>query len=121
MEWIADHLNEVLRWHLANPGREHDADAPEILPAAARVWGLFLALNATRSSGFTVGPIAPADIEAYARMNRTPIRPFEFGIIRSLDETYLQIVNSRPSADKKQPGEVATRPMSPALFDSLFG
>lgn len=121
MEWIVDHLTDVLRWHLANPGRGVDPDAPEVMPAAARVWGMYLALSASRVTGFTIGAISLADIDAYGRLHRTPVRPFEVDIIRALDQTYLEIVNTRQSTTgKEQPGQVASRPMSPELFDAIF-
>ncbi len=121
MEWLQTHLENALRWHLANPGRENDPDAPEIIPAGMRIWSIFLDLNAARTTGFVPNPISSTEIEAYARLHRTPIRLFELAIIRKLDFIYIEFGSRRdPVTQTNQPGPVSSRPMSPGLFDAMF-
>ncbi|MGE0524378.1 MAG: hypothetical protein AB7O60_15260 [Variibacter sp.] len=119
MDWLRDRLVAVLQWQLANPGAVAGHDDPFVPPAGHRVWGIFLALNSARgSSGFGPLPIGLQDMEAYQRLARTPIRPFEIDIIQALDRAYLEAAAAK-HGDKRQ--EVSTRPLSPALFDAVFG
>jgi len=57
-------------------------------------------------------------MEAYARLHRTPLRPFEVEILQALDRAYLEAAAEKRGDGKKQ--EVSTRPMSPELFDAGF-
>jgi hypothetical protein len=98
LDWLRDRLVMVLR------GR--------------RIWEIFVDLNSTRAIGFTPCPITYAEICAYSRLARAPIRPFEMKIILDLDRVYLEHANKRSSKDQEQ--TVSTRPMSGALFDALF-
>lgn len=78
--WLSERLCDALRWQLANPGGE---DGPEIPMAGRRVWGIFLELNATRGAGMAPNPISFSEIEAYSRMRREPVRPFEVTMLRA--------------------------------------
>lgn len=117
LDWLSDRLCEVLRWQLANPGRD---DGPEVPYAGMRVWGIFLRLHAARGGGgFGPAPISFADIESYQRLHREPVRPFEIEIIRALDSEVLKAASGKSETGK--PAAVSNRPMSPALFDAVFG
>lgn len=117
--WLRDCLVDVLRWQLTNPGAVAGYDDPIVPPAGHRVWAIFLALNAARgSSGFGPLPIGMQDMESYARLHRTPLRPFEVEILEALDRAYLDAAIERRSDGKRQ--EVSSRPMSPELFDAVF-
>jgi len=53
---------------------------------------LFNEIAATRgSSGFGPLPLAAAEILAWSQLKRTNISPWEFDMIRLLDQTYLGI------------------------------
>jgi hypothetical protein len=77
----------VLRWQLAHPGGE---DGPEIPMAGRRLWGIFIDLNASRASGMGPSPISYVEIEAWSRLRREPVRPFEVTMLRALDRAYLE-------------------------------
>lgn len=112
---VADDLKAVLRWQMANPGRE---DGPEVPWAGARIWGLFLRLHEGRGGGgFGPAPITYEAIEAFQRVSGEPLRPFEIEIIRALDREWLSTVAKKGDTPEQQ---VSSRPMSPALFDAVF-
>ncbi|MFZ5690531.1 MAG: phage tail assembly chaperone [Pseudomonadota bacterium] len=113
MIWLRETLVSALQRHLASPNEE-----PDIPPAGLRIWKIFCDLNATRAIGFGPCPISYLEIEAYASMMRTPIRPFEIEIVRALDRALLEHAGNRVKQGDAE--SVSTRPMSPALFDALF-
>lgn len=121
LQWLSDRLVYILRWRMdRHPGAENEPEAPQIPPAGLRVWGIFLDLHATRgSNGFGANPIAYADIEAWSRLRREPVRPFELDMIRALDATWLEVA----AAMAKEPDKpkVSSRKVTPALFDAMFG
>ncbi|QPF82500.1 hypothetical protein IC762_22395 [Bradyrhizobium genosp. L] len=94
-------------------------DGPEIPVAGRRVWGIFLDLNRTRGGGMGPAPISYGEIEAWSLMRREPVRPFELDVIRALDEAFLKECAERVQ-DPNKPA-VSSRPLSPQLFDALFG
>jgi hypothetical protein len=139
LDWLSDRLCDVLRWQLANPGAADSADAPEVPMAGRRVWSIFLELNGTRTAGMGASPISFVEIEAYARVRREPVRPFEVTILRALDAAYLEAARepAEPAGEPLGPDmtpdlfravykgqrpaqKVSTRPFSMALFDALF-
>jgi hypothetical protein len=118
IDWLTEQLCCVMRWQLANPGSCDDPDAPEVPWAGVRIWGIFLELNSARSSGFSAEPISFQQIEAWAWLRREPVRPWEVDVIRSLDVEFLRHARSGPLPAAKV---VQSRPMSPTLFDTIFG
>lgn len=114
-DWLRNELVGVLRWQLAHPGREDDPDGPEVPFAGRRVWSIFLELNGERSVGFGPGPITSSAIEAWSRLRREPVRPWELTIIRALDAAYLDKASA--AAPKT---EVSSQPMTPELFRAMF-
>lgn len=120
-EWLQNELVQVLRWQLAHPGREDDPEAPEVPFAGRRVWSIFLDLNSERSVGFGPGPITSAAIEAWARLRREPVRPWELTIIRALDAAFLDkardtVERQGKSADQRYTAETLTPEMFRAMF-----
>lgn len=121
LDWLSERLCEALTWQLTNPDKRDDPTAPEVPFAGQRIWGIFLAVNATRgSNGFGPSPIAYAEIAAFSRLYREPIRPWELTILRELDATFLKAVAKRGSTETPAAPEVDARPLSPALFATLF-
>jgi hypothetical protein len=119
LEWLTDKLVAALLWRLDNPDAD-DRDGPEIAPAGHRLWRIFCALHAARGGGFGPNPISYSEIDAWARLHREPVRPFEVNILGAMDRAYLEhVAESRPQADGKRPVQ-SSRPMTPELFDALF-
>ena len=127
IEWLRDHLVWILRCQI-----DKNPETPEVPPAGERVWGIFLDLNATRgSNGFGPLPIAYSEIEAWSRLRREPVRPFEINIIRALDAMWLEVAarqakepeKSTLVADLKAMAQqnVSKRTLTPALFDAILG
>lgn len=118
LDWLRDELVAVLRWQLANPGKEDHPDAPDVPFAGRRVWSIFLDLNTQRAGGFGPTPITYGAIETYARVRREPIRPFELDILRALDAAYMSA-----AAEQTQPDtpKVSKQPLTPELFRAMFG
>lgn len=117
-EWLSDQLCAVLRWHMANPGRD---DGPEVPWAGMRVWSLFIDLNRARGSGFGPKPITHQEIEAWSHIRREPVRTWEIDIIRALDTAFLEVAHQHSTEERhSDKPTVQSRPMSPALFDACF-
>lgn len=90
LEWLQDELVRVLRWEMKHPGGVNDPRRPQVPLAGHRVWSIFLALNARRGAGFSGPlPLSMAEVEAYARVRREPLRPFELDMIEALDDAYM--------------------------------
>lgn len=119
-EWVNNNLSEVLRWQLANPGAD-SREGPEIPLAGQRIWKMFLDLHNARAVGFGPCAIAHGEIEAWSRLHREPVRSFEIEIIRALDRAFLEHANSRAETGHETRPDVQSRPLSPALFDAVFG
>lgn len=83
---------------------------------AAHVFVWFVELDTARSTnGFGFNPISFTDIDAYSRINGVPMREWEVAAIRKMDLVRLKKLNG----GKDEP-VVASRPMTPALFNGLF-
>lgn len=122
LDWLSDRLVYILRWQMdRHPGAmETYPDAPEMPAAGLRVWGIFLHLHATRgSNGFGANPISYQDIEAWSRLRREPVRPFELDIIRALDATWLEV--AAIMAKEPDRPKVSSEKVTPQLFKRLFG
>lgn len=102
LDWLSARLCEVVRWQLANPGRRRGG--PEVPPAGMRVWGIFLALNAGRTAGMNgPNPISTVETEAWSRLHREPIRPFEADIIAALDRAMLGAAAPKTTRPAQRP------------------
>ncbi|QUS39067.1 hypothetical protein RPMA_09645 [Tardiphaga alba] len=120
LDWLTERLCEVLRWHMAKPDRASDPLAPDVPFAGERVWSIFLALNAARTgSGFGPNPITHPEIDAWSRLYREPVWPFELDIIRALDGAFLKA--SLQKSGQADAPEVNLRPFSLDVFDAVFG
>lgn len=93
---------------------------PEVLPEAADLLAAFWSLAWDRPIGFGgCGGISFSAIERYAAaLGIVGDELWEFErMIRAADGEWLRWVNSRDG----RPQNVASRPMSVALFDAVFG
>jgi len=109
-------LVAVLRRHLAG-GR---SPVPEV---GYFLWSCFCQLSAARTYQMSgPNPISYAEIEAWARLHRWPLRPDHIAAIRALDDVYLE--HAYATAGKKEAGFSAPTDapvINPAAFDAVFG
>lgn len=96
------------------------------VPDAGRlIWMWFTALHSTRHYGMAgATPIAYAEIAAYARINRLPIRADHIAILRAMDDAWL--TTTRRRQEKIAPGmkpapSVSDQEISAKSFDVMFG
>lgn len=69
---------------------EEELRQPPLPEAARHIWGHFLRLSAHRgSTGFGPGPIGWPDLDAYCRMTRARLAPWEVEMIEDLDNLWL--------------------------------
>lgn len=72
------------------------------------IWTWFCALSEARGSGgFGASPITYPQIEAWARLMRTEVTPWEVGILRRLDRVFIEVVQSDGSRGTEPEGEHA--------------
>ena len=89
------------------------------------LWRWFLDLNRTRTyHAAGPNPISYSEIEAYARMNRWPMKPRHIAIIRAMDEVWLEHASKRTTLTPEgvellKPG--SPTPMTAGRFDAMFG
>lgn len=103
---------------------------PEIIDGYASWVGAFWELSTERQIAFGVGNIPIGAVHAWAERNLISGDDFAsfLGAIRAMDRVYLARVREKreqeaetPPAQRKAKVNVSTRPMSPKLFDALFG
>lgn len=78
---------------------EELANAPAIPESVAYLWAYFWELSRARSNnGF--GPLALqySDIEAWTRLTRQKLDPWELNAIVSLDALYLESLAKKPAS-----------------------
>ncbi len=88
---------EVLEGQLARTSKpkrraeiEAELEQPPLPEGARHIWGAFLRLSAHRASGgFGPGPITWPDLDAFCRMTRTRLVPWEVEMIEDLDGLWL--------------------------------
>lgn len=97
---------------------------PAQIPAGGLLlWRWFTELSLARSYHANgPNPLAFADIEAYGRLMRIPMEPRHVAILKAMDAAWLQYVARRQPkpANDGRPAR-SERPLSPALFDAVFG
>ncbi|NTI41610.1 phage tail assembly chaperone [Rhizobium rhizogenes] len=99
--------------------------APRLPAGGAMLWRWFLDLNSTRSYHFG-GPnsIAYSEIEAYGRLHHIALQEHHIGVLRAMDEAYLERAHARtkPLSDgTKVMPPISARPISAGLFDAMMG
>lgn len=84
---------------------------PQAVPEAGAVlWQAFVALSRTRTiGGLGPNPIGYAEIEAWCRLFRMPLKPHHVEIVVAMDQVWL-----KGSPQKRSP-------ITPAAFDAVFG
>lgn len=67
------------------------SQGPKLQPELRPLWWTFLSLHKARgSNGMGLNPISFVEIDAWCRLNRTPLDPWEVDVIRALDDAYLE-------------------------------
>jgi hypothetical protein len=77
-----------------------------------------------------VGPLSLeyTEIEAWCRLTRRNLDPWELRILLEMDVTYIQALNKKFKADEPVVTDtsiyadegISSRPLTPALFDAIF-
>jgi hypothetical protein len=100
-----------------------DGKAPAIPAGGELLWTWFCDLNSGRTfHAHGPNPIGWGELQAYAALTRWPIARRHIVVLQAMDRAYLEFDRAErmPGAQ----GKVAARsgrPMSPALFDTIFG
>lgn len=66
-------------------------NAPCVPENAAHVWWWFLELSKTRRNGFGISAIGYLDIDAWARLTKTKLEPWELRAICLLDAKFIEV------------------------------
>lgn len=124
MQKLEKHLISSLKRHLAG-GR------PIVPEAGLLLWNLFMQISASRTyHAAGPHPLSHAEIEAYARLHRWPLRPHHIAIIRALDDAWLEHAYRKMGGGKGGLLDPNTfdghryanaQPMTAAGFDAVFG
>lgn len=64
--------------------------APDLPPGTVHIWNAFAQIHAARG-GSEIGPnpISYLELDAYCRVTKTALGPWEIDVIRALDDAYL--------------------------------
>jgi hypothetical protein len=78
------------RTHKPDKRAELEAElaTPPLPLELEHVWQAFCRLNARRRSGFSIEPIAWADLDAFIRLTGVRLAPFEIQLIEMLDDLF---------------------------------
>lgn len=82
---IAEHYEAVAR----SRGLKKPV-APPLPPEVRHLWQTFLELHRTRPAGFGVSPISFTELDAWQRLKRWPLEPWEVEAIRKLDDIWIE-------------------------------
>ena len=91
---------------------------------AGILWGAFLALSRTRTCGPTgPNPISFSEIEAWARLTRTPLEPRHVETLVEMDRLWMERAYARQDAPEgvKQLPQRSEHGLTPKLFDLAVG
>lgn len=112
-------LSDMLRQHLT------ESDRPRIPAGGDLLWRWFCDLSAARSyHAYGPNPISYAEIEAYFYLMRWSVQPHHVAILRAMDSVFLEHdlkLRAAPPAGVKTIPQRSSRPLTPQLFDALFG
>lgn len=93
--------------------------APDAGMALMQVFGQLAASRSWHSNG--PNPISFADIEAYCRLMRLPLRPDHISIIQALDHIWTEDFYQKRNKGAAAAPMVSNTPLSAGLFDALTG
>lgn len=76
------------------------ADAPPLPECAAHLWAYFWELSRSRShNGFGYLALQYVDIEAWSRLTKQTLDPWELNAIVKLDALYLESLAKKPKPE----------------------
>jgi len=80
----------------AASGREDERLGSEAPPEGSALWEAYLSLSATaRPSGFAAAvPIPPSEIEAWCRLHRVSLTPWELDTLDAIDRAMIAAVKA---------------------------
>jgi hypothetical protein len=71
--------------------REAELECPPLPHAANVLWRVFMRLRRRKgSNGFAASPIEWPDIDAFLRLSRLTLTPWEIEIVEGLDDLFLK-------------------------------
>ena len=71
-------------------------------PVLVGIWDVFVALNNARGgSGFGPGPIALTEIDAWQRLNRCRLLPWEIECVQACDAAWLEDYAAQQKANQQ--------------------
>lgn len=112
-------LGEAMKQHLVT------GKAPRLPEAGRLFWQWFGELNGGRTwHQAGPNPIGHAEIEAWARLSRWPLKPHHVAAIRALDDAWLEHFYSKrakPASEQKTLPPRSQHAVSPKIFDAIFG
>ncbi|MGY6410047.1 MAG: phage tail assembly chaperone [Alkalilacustris sp.] len=120
-EWLMSGLQErlcaALRAYL-------QGDRPQMPDGTGLLWEAFLDLSLARTyHAQGPNPISFIEIEAWARLTRTPLQPHHVRIIRAMDVTFMEHFAADRRAGAPEGARALPRgsshALTPALFDAL--
>lgn len=73
-------------------GRKFQSAPPPLPPEMRYLWAAFQSISRTRGgNGFGPNPITFVEIDAWARLMRLRLDPWEVDTLRMLDDAYLEV------------------------------
>lgn len=85
---VGDHMAVVRR----RRGETVEDAAPELPTEVAYLWLFWCELHAARGCGMQQNPISWPDIDAFSRVTKERLEPWEARAIRAVDDAYYRIV-----------------------------
>ncbi|WP_166486329.1 phage tail assembly chaperone [Cereibacter sphaeroides] len=94
-----------------------------LVPEAGQVlWQAFWQLSRCRTfHAAGPNPIAWTEIEAWARLMRTPLEPHHVRILAALDDAWLDHLYANRGGTGQAVQAQSSHPLTPELLDAMFG
>ena len=88
---VRQHLESLEKRGKLTAAQQAELHGAQIPEETLDIWDLFNEIAQTRgSSGFGPLPISALEIKAWSELKQFPISPWEFDLLRRLDQAYLQ-------------------------------
>jgi hypothetical protein len=69
---------------------QEELDGPPAPEGAEHLWDTFMRISTRRgSTGFGAAPLSWSDLDAFVRMTRCPLSPWEIEVIERLDDLFM--------------------------------
>jgi hypothetical protein len=98
------------------------SERPQVPEAGRLLWQAFITLHAARTITMAgAQAITYAEIEAFGRTSRLPLRPRHVAILRAMDDAWLAKVRAVEPGRSSPPPQHPRQEITPAVFDAVFG